>query len=661
MSRGVGLPGLFVVGTDTGVGKTAVAAAIAEAVASSGRRVGVLKPVATGARRDGDHWHCDDADRLIAAAGVRVPLSRVVPVLFEEPLAPPVAARRAGQSLELARVLETVQETVDWWSERADFLVIEGTGGFLCPLAEGSTVADLAVSLDYPLLVVARRGLGTLNHTLMTFEAVRLRALRVAGLVLNTPGSAEHGHAELTAAHELARRLPGVSVLAELPHVAGAELGERIRAVEWPGRFAAPRLAPPRAGRPSTSPEGDRHTLPPGVLEGSVERPEPRAPSVPAFTPAGSTSGDELGAILSQGRPDPVLGEFVEPLALHGGMPGLGFQPAGPADQSAGSVTDGLSPEVRTARASGPGAGVSHGSFDPITGLGLDRPTAETRPEGSSADALAGLRLETGPSPPRRDLHLPSSATAAHAGEEDEIGPPSRGASWSIVLLASYASAVTIGLCWVLWSGRGLRETSTDEPAMVDSRPDPGRRADRARRIVARPSLPSDRILTFGQSLRLGQIEVTPVRVTSGPVLLERTLFASATEDGGANALKLHLRLKNVSIDRVLPPLDEAFLRPREPGSPDTFIETSPGRPPIDPFPLAVESEWSIVGQDLHELGPGESVETIIVSAPEALAAMTPEMTWRLRLRTDVEHTEVLGVRFHASDVRPDPSDGPTP
>ena len=100
----------------------------------------------------------------------------------------PRASPRGGPGRRSSRPTSSaaVGEALDWWAGRAEVMVVEGVGGLLCPLAEGTTVADLAVALDYPLLVVARRGLGTLNHTLLTSRPRRLRALRVAGLVLNS-------------------------------------------------------------------------------------------------------------------------------------------------------------------------------------------------------------------------------------------------------------------------------------------------------------------------------------------------------------------------------------------------------------------------------------------------------------------------------------------
>lgn len=239
------LPGVFVVGTDTGVGKTRVASAMARALVVEGRRVGVLKPVASGAERLGDSWRCDDADRLIEAVGGNLPLQRVVPILHEEPLAPCLAARRAGTLLEQSEVVRLTTETLDWWAERAEVVVVEGVGGLLCPLAEGTTLADLAIALDYPLVVVARRGLGTLNHTLLTIEAARHRGLRIAGLVLNSPEPETGSAAEATCAGELARRLPGLAIVAEVPHAGTSALLDSIHAVDWFSRARPPRTQPP--------------------------------------------------------------------------------------------------------------------------------------------------------------------------------------------------------------------------------------------------------------------------------------------------------------------------------------------------------------------------------------------------------------------------------
>jgi dethiobiotin synthetase len=233
------LPGLFVVGTDTGVGKTRVASAIARTLVEAGQRVGVLKPVATGGV-----GASDDTSSLIAAIGGGIPRKRVTPITFEEPLAPPVAARRQGTPLVVEQVVRAVAEALAWWAERADLMIVEGVGGLLCPLAEQTTVADLAVALDYPLVLVARRGLGTLNHTLLTVEAARRRALRIAGLVLNAAEPTTDPLAEATNPDELARRLEAIPLLAELDHAGDPEtLLNPIRAVAWSSRAGLPRYS----------------------------------------------------------------------------------------------------------------------------------------------------------------------------------------------------------------------------------------------------------------------------------------------------------------------------------------------------------------------------------------------------------------------------------
>ena len=151
----------------------------------------------------------------------------------------------------------------------------------------------------------------------------------------------------------------------------------------------------------------------------------------------------------------------------------------------------------------------------------------------------------------------------------------------------------------------------------------------------------------------MGILEVTPLEVVSGKVNLKHRFRAGAGQAGGTNALKLKLRLRNVSDETIFAPLDEAFLRERESGDVDSFIASGQGGR-IGLFPLAVESEWSIVGQDFRELGPGETMQALIVSEADTLGRTEEEMTWRLRLRTEIDQTDVLEVRFSDRDIRPE-------
>ncbi|HLH21994.1 MAG TPA: dethiobiotin synthase [Chloroflexota bacterium] len=163
-------------GTDTGVGKTVATAAIARALAARGRRVGVLKPVQTGVAPG----QPGDAAFVLAALGTDQPPQLACTYSFREPAAPLVAARAEGARLDVG----VIRAHFERLRQSHDVVLVEGAGGLLVPLAEGYSMADLARGLGLPLVVVARPGLGTLNHTLLTLEAARARGLSVLGIVL---------------------------------------------------------------------------------------------------------------------------------------------------------------------------------------------------------------------------------------------------------------------------------------------------------------------------------------------------------------------------------------------------------------------------------------------------------------------------------------------
>jgi dethiobiotin synthetase len=177
-------PGLFITGTDTGVGKTYVAAIIARQLAASGRRVGVYKPAASGCTRDAHgQLVSDDAVALWHAAGCPGDLEQVCPQRFAAPLAPHLAARAEGKTLDA----ELLRSGLNYWKVRSDIVVVEGAGGLLSPLGESEYVADLARDFGFPFVIVSRNILGTINATLQTlFTASHYRGgLTVAGVVLN--------------------------------------------------------------------------------------------------------------------------------------------------------------------------------------------------------------------------------------------------------------------------------------------------------------------------------------------------------------------------------------------------------------------------------------------------------------------------------------------
>lgn len=205
-------PGVFVTGTDTGVGKTVIAAAIAATLWQRGSKVAVLKPVATGCLHTREGLVSEDAELLAAASDTDQPLDLICPNRYAEPLAPSVAARRAKQPFDDAAVARSIA-----LAGSADAWVVEGAGGVLTPIDERRTVRDLIVAIGLPTVLVARPSLGTINHTLLSIEALRSVGVVVAGVVINGYPTDTPNVAEETAAAEI-ERLGRVAVLAVVPH-----------------------------------------------------------------------------------------------------------------------------------------------------------------------------------------------------------------------------------------------------------------------------------------------------------------------------------------------------------------------------------------------------------------------------------------------------------
>lgn len=220
--------GLFFVGTDTGVGKTVVTTAVTRHLKRQGHGIRVCKPVATGAVWIDGHWISEDTQRLAGAAETTA-FEQITPWSFPDPVAPPVAARMRGVSLDL----ESIAAAVERQGRPDSILLVEGVGGLLCPLTDRQTVADLAALLGLPLVVVARRSLGTLNHTLLTLEVAQARGLAVAGVVVNetTPPLSL---AEATNIEELRSRIR-VPLLAVIPFQTETSWAElpAVAAVDW--------------------------------------------------------------------------------------------------------------------------------------------------------------------------------------------------------------------------------------------------------------------------------------------------------------------------------------------------------------------------------------------------------------------------------------------
>jgi len=225
--------GIFITGTDTGVGKTFFACALAVLLKSAGYKVGVMKPAETGCVEKDGKLFPEDGWRLKSASGCAEPIEIICPYLFPEPLAPSVAAERAGVKIDVDHLLTVYREI----SGKHDITLVEGAGGLMVPLVPSFTFGDFARVAKLPLIVVAANKLGVINHLLLTLEHASCKGLRMVGYVLNQVT------AELSLATETNREviagMTGVPCLGEIPFVSqgdGQELLEGeldLRLIDW--------------------------------------------------------------------------------------------------------------------------------------------------------------------------------------------------------------------------------------------------------------------------------------------------------------------------------------------------------------------------------------------------------------------------------------------
>jgi hypothetical protein len=221
---------------------------------------------------------------------------------------------------------------------------------------------------------------------------------------------------------------------------------------------------------------------------------------------------------------------------------------------------------------------------------------------------------------------------------------------WGQIVLLSYASVLTLAMIWLLWPGR-VPKAATPEPRAaektVEEAPEP---THRPAPDNPPPPLPPENIATLNQSVQIGDLQVKPLSVEAGYVDLVRTID-SRSRRREKDCLILRLELKNLSKDHTIQPLDRNLVRERELRAFDPYIATSDGRD-IRLFPLAMDSEWSIRGQDFPTLRPGQSARTFIASEPGSAIDLPDEMTWRIRIRIGVYRSDMLGVKFTRADVR---------
>lgn len=186
----------FITGTDTGVGKTLVSQAMLQALVHAGRRAVGMKPVASGCESTPAGLRSADALVLMAAGNVPADYAEVNPCAFALPTAPHLAAAAAGTAIDIDQLVAAYRRL----AARAEAVVVEGVGGWLVPIAAGSTMADFVRRLDLPVILVVGLRLGAINHALLTSESIRSHGCRLAGWVANHPaGPAPDGYRDALA------------------------------------------------------------------------------------------------------------------------------------------------------------------------------------------------------------------------------------------------------------------------------------------------------------------------------------------------------------------------------------------------------------------------------------------------------------------------------
>lgn len=219
--------GLFIAGTDTGVGKSVVTAALLQVCTALGIRALGMKPVAAGAEQVDGAWINEDVALLTQASPIKAPPELVNPYLFREAIAPHIAADRKGVRIEIPHIVDCFNAL----APLADWVLVEGVGGFRVPLSPHTDTADLANALDLPILLVVGMRLGCINHALLTAEAIRSRNLPLAGWVANRIDPDMAVYAENV--KSLTSRLDA-PLLAEIPHQPGLASKEEVNlAARW--------------------------------------------------------------------------------------------------------------------------------------------------------------------------------------------------------------------------------------------------------------------------------------------------------------------------------------------------------------------------------------------------------------------------------------------
>lgn len=211
-------PGIFITGTDTDVGKTIVAAGLALVLRSQGIRVGVMKPIATGCLNFGNRLVSVDAAFLMEAAENEW-TGHSSPARYKHPVAPKVAAELEKKEVDLDHIRKCYAEL----EKNYDFIIVEGIGGLMVPIHPKYYVTDLVREFKLPILVVSKPGIGSINHTVLTVDAARIRGLDVKGIVFNRLPRANLSISEMTNPKVISE-LTKVPILGSLPDIEGLDV-----------------------------------------------------------------------------------------------------------------------------------------------------------------------------------------------------------------------------------------------------------------------------------------------------------------------------------------------------------------------------------------------------------------------------------------------------
>jgi dethiobiotin synthetase len=221
--------GLFITGTNAGVGKTVIAGAIAKILTDTGLRVGVFKPIAVGCQRQWEGLLGQDIDFLAYCANTELPLSTINPVGYSTTASPIIGAARESRPIDFNKIAAAYKQIC----ESSDIVIVEGVDGVRVPLTPEFDLLDLAIELDLPVVVVVRLNSGIVNHTLMTIDCIRAANLKIAGVVFNGYDATKGETIATSTAPQIIAQFGQVNILSDVPFdetmdIEAQQLGEMI-------------------------------------------------------------------------------------------------------------------------------------------------------------------------------------------------------------------------------------------------------------------------------------------------------------------------------------------------------------------------------------------------------------------------------------------------